>query len=971
MIRSRILIPLTFAVSLGAGCSGEETLDAGSADVGQPDAQVDGGVVEDAGEGTDAAVTDADVPRDGGEDPEAFQRISCADVPAPCLQFTVEARDDLLDAVQDLADDTTVILGAGTFAFDNALTLRQATGVTLTGQGMDATVLDFQAQTTQSNGVDVIGDGFSITDLTITDATKDGLRIEDSTNVIIRRIRVTWAAGPSSDNGAYGIYPVRCVNVLVEDSEATNASDAGLYVGQSRHVIVRRNVAKQNVAGIEIENTQFADVYENTSEDNTAGLVVFDLPGNPVIGHDVRIHHNVIRANNRPNFAPTGGVNAVTTVSQIPAGTGTFALASRRVEIDHNTYTDNQTVDIALLSGLVIEGDIASWTIPLDDLVGNIAGADPEVSPTGAANFRSQQVWVHDNTFSGGGTMPDRASPLTRPLGALLGVLYNPQGGPSQPVDNILYDGIEEAVDPAVPGNNTNQHHVCIEGNGDATYATLNLAVVQPMLEAAIFGNGEFPTTANLFRPSAPFAPFDCSGFTGGAIGPVVLPFIHEGEGKFPVNTCIGVAGTCVEFEAGQEDLLLDAINTLDSDTSIILGAGTFALANALTLRRADGITLLGQGIDLTVLDFSTQTAQSNGVDVVGDAFTIQDLTIVDAKKDALRIEDSDGVTIRRVKTTWSQGPSTDNGSYGIYPVRSRNVLVEDSEAYNASDAGLYVGQVENAIVRRNVARGNVAGIEIENTQFADVYLNWAEDNTAGLAVFDLPGNPIVGRDVRVHHNAVMRNNRSNFAAAGTTISQVPVGTGTFALASRRVEIHDNVYLSNKTTAIAILSGLVVQGSTAAWTLDRSTLVGDIEGLTLPGDATTVANYATNEIWVHDNKLADIGGNPDGSFDRPLGLLLRITYLSAGPGPVDGVLYGGIGETVDPNVPANNTNRNHMCIGADPGLTFAVLDIARLDALINGGTFPTTDDIYQPAAPFAPFDCEGFTSGPIPEITLP
>ncbi|CAN0580935.1 unnamed protein product, partial [Laminaria digitata] len=225
-----------------------------------------------------------------------------------------------------------------------------------------------------------------------------------------------------------------------------------------------------------------------------------------------------------------------------------------------------------------------------------------------------------------------------------------------------------------------------------------------------------------------------------------------------------------------------------------------------------------------------------------------EDLTIIDAKKDALRIEDSDGVVIRRVKTTWSAGPATSNGSYGIYPVRSRNVLVEDCQAFNAADAGLYVGQVENTIVRRNVAFGNVAGIEIENTQFADVYMNHAEDNTTGLAIFDLPGNPIVGRDIIVRNNAVMRNNRDNFAVAGTTVSQVPVGTGTFAMASRRLDIRDNVYLSNDTTAVALVSGLVVEGSTSAWQLDRSSLVGSIDGLALPGDATTVANFVSNEI---------------------------------------------------------------------------------------------------------------------------
>ncbi len=155
----------------------------------------------------------------------------------------------------------------------------------------------------------------------------------------------------------------------------------------------------------------------------------------------------------------------------------------------------------------------------------------------------------------------------------------------------------------------------------------------------------------------------------------------------FPRLSCADVAGACVSFEEGQEGQFIDAINLLSDDTTVILGVGTFVFDNAVTIRGADNITLVGQGIDLTVLDFSTQMAQSNGVDVIGDNFTIEQLTITDAQKDGLRIEDSADVAIRFVKVTWSNGPSTENGAYAIYPVRCTNVLLEDSEAYNASES--------------------------------------------------------------------------------------------------------------------------------------------------------------------------------------------------------------------------------------------------------------------------------------------
>lgn len=100
---------------------------------------------------------------------------------------------------------------------------------------------------------------------------------------------------------------------------------------------MRNNIASGNVAGLEIEDTQHADVYGNLVEDNTGGLVIFDLPGNPIVGHDVYVHDNIVRNNNRDCFAPGG------TVAAIPAGTGTFAMASRRVEIANNTHENNSS----------------------------------------------------------------------------------------------------------------------------------------------------------------------------------------------------------------------------------------------------------------------------------------------------------------------------------------------------------------------------------------------------------------------------------------------------------------------------------------------------------------------------------------------------------------------------------------------------------------------------------------------------
>ncbi len=419
----------------------------------------------------------------------------------------------------------------------------------------------------------------------------------------------------------------------------------------------------------------------------------------------------------------------------------------------------------------------------------------------------------------------------------------------------------------------------------------------------------------------------------------------------------------CVLIPASDTRALLDAVNSLENDTVLILGTGTYELDNQVTIRGADNVALVGQGIGESTIAFGSATAQINGVDVIGDDFLIQDLTVLDAPKDGIRVEDSDGVTFRRIEATWSMPELSTNGAYGIYPVRSRNVLVENSVASNASDAGLYVGQCINVIVRNNEVRGNVAGLEIENTQYADVYENLAENNTAGIVVFDLPGNPVVGRDVRLRDNVIRNNNTPNFAPGGV-VAVIPAGTGTFALASRRVEITDNTYENNDTGDIAVLSGLVIEPA-ERWELETSALVGNWDDLgLLPGSAAgRVTNFRSENVVIARNTHSGSGTNPDiMNPQAEFGLLLFLLY---GRDPVDSVMYDTIGESMfSATDPSMNSNDNHICVGGNTDGSFGSLDV-------------TTQFVSAPApflripsGPFGPFDCTELNGGPVPPVTL-
>jgi len=246
-------------------------------------------------------------------------------------------------------------------------------------------------------------------------------------------------------------------------------------------------------------------------------------------------------------------------------------------------------------------------------------------------------------------------------------------------------------------------------------------------------------------------------------------------------------------------------LETAQPGDVISVPEGTFEFRRGLTLT-ADGVTIRGAGMDKSILRFSEQVAGAEGLLVTGNDFTIEDLAIEDTPGDALKINGGRNIVIRRVRTEWTNGPSVENGAYGIYPVQTENTLLEESVAVGASDAGLYVGQARNGVVRNNRAEYNVAGIEIENTVGADVYGNTASNNTGGILVFNMPDLPQAGHNTRVFDNDVTDNNTSNFGAPGSAVAGVPAGTGVLINANDRVEIFNNRIAGHRTANVLISS---------------------------------------------------------------------------------------------------------------------------------------------------------------------
>lgn len=204
-------------------------------------------------------------------------------------------------------DGETIELPEGHFMFTRTLSMDGKKRITIRGKGMDKTVLSWKNQTEGAQGM-LISNGYNIKleDFTIQDAKGDNLKVNDTRGVILRRIRSQWSGGPKTENGAYALYPVLCTRVLIEECVAMGSSDAGIYVGQSDTVIIRKNKAYWNVAGIEAENSKYVEIYGNEAYENSGGILVFDLPGLTTYGHSTKVYNNIVRDNNHKNFAKRG-----------------------------------------------------------------------------------------------------------------------------------------------------------------------------------------------------------------------------------------------------------------------------------------------------------------------------------------------------------------------------------------------------------------------------------------------------------------------------------------------------------------------------------------------------------------------------------------------------------------------------------------------------------------------------------------
>ena len=368
------------------------------------------------------------------------------------IQPSENSYQDIQEALILAEPGDVVRLTAGTFYLRDSLSL-DVSGVQVEGEGMNQTILDFSDQQSGAQGLSVTSDNVTLQDFSIQNAKGDAIKVKGVTNIKFLRVKTEWTNGPSSENGAYGLYPVESTNVLIDGCVAIGASDAGIYVGQSKNIIVRNSRAEYNVAGIEIENSYYADVFNNLATNNTGGILIFDLPGLPQQGgHHVRVFNNRSVGNNTDNFAPEGNI-----VGEVPRGTGIIVQANSDVEIFDNEIGDNDTVNIAVVTYGNETDDQTYYPHP-------------------------KSIQIHGNEFGPTGYNPDTSK------GELAQILFDLSGGN---MPDIFWDGLVP-LSQIIFGQPQDEKMI-ITNNGDGSLLAIKpIGFMLPFLEPAILEINEF-----------------------------------------------------------------------------------------------------------------------------------------------------------------------------------------------------------------------------------------------------------------------------------------------------------------------------------------------------------------------------------------------------------------------------------------------------------------------------------------------
>ena len=185
--------------------------------------------------------------------------------------------------------------------------------------------------------------GFALENLVVRDFLENGVVLAGVNHFVISHVQAI-------NNGEYGLFPVFSAFGLISNCTAQGSNDTGIYVGQSKQIVLTHNLVFDNVNGLEIENSSFVVAEGNLSQDNTVGILEDLLPGLTIETSAFNlVANNIVVHNNRPNTAVAGDVAAAE-----PSGIGILLVGGSQNATIGNYVSQNGYAGIVLISGVTL-----------------------------------------------------------------------------------------------------------------------------------------------------------------------------------------------------------------------------------------------------------------------------------------------------------------------------------------------------------------------------------------------------------------------------------------------------------------------------------------------------------------------------------------------------------------------------------------------------------------------------------------
>ena len=215
-------------------------------------------------------------------------------------------------------------------------------GLVIRGVDRFRTVLDGKGSI--ETGIHVTGDGVSVKNLTVTNYTDAGIRLEDAGDFAVRSVDLI-------DNRTFGLASIGSHGGSIKKSFAWGSGEAGILVGRcfACGVLVDDVRTKMNVLGVEVVNATGVTVRNSRLVQNGIGLLAHSsasIAGAP--GRGLFLFGNSMSENNQQQIPPAGMAQTY----GLPFGTGIWLAGVKNTAVLDNIVSANARYGILITDAL-------------------------------------------------------------------------------------------------------------------------------------------------------------------------------------------------------------------------------------------------------------------------------------------------------------------------------------------------------------------------------------------------------------------------------------------------------------------------------------------------------------------------------------------------------------------------------------------------------------------------------------------